>query len=75
MKNTFSVLFLLLLLVCSLPTFAQNGACTVNTVEISSDSYDIGDFASVKRNLELCVANQSFGNLVDRIPSLDRQSA
>lgn len=65
MKNTLSVLFLLFLLVCSAPAFAQNGACNINTVEISADSYDIGDFASVKRNLELCVRNQSFSNLVE----------
>lgn len=65
MKNTLSVLFLLFLLVCNTPAFAQNGACNINTVEISADSYDIGDFASVKRNLELCVRNQSFSNLVE----------
>ncbi len=65
MKNTLRVLFFLFVLVCSAPAFAQNGACNVNTVEISSDSYDIGDFASVKRNLELCVRNQGFGNLVE----------
>lgn len=65
MKNTHSILFLLFLLVCSTPAFAQNGACNANTVEISADSYDIGDFASVKKNLELCVRNQSFSNLVE----------
>lgn len=65
MKNTFLVLFFSLLLASSAPSFAQNGACNANTVEISTDSYDIGDFASVKRNLELCVRNQAFGNLVE----------
>ncbi len=65
MKNTLSVLFLLFLMVCSAPAFAQNGTCNVNTIEISTDSYEIGDFASVKRNLELCVQNQSFGNVTE----------
>ena len=65
MKNTLSVLFLFFLLVCSAPVFGQNGICNGNTVDISTDSYDIGDFASVKRNLELCVRNQGFGNLVE----------
>lgn len=65
MKNSLSVLFLLFLLVCSAPVFAQNGTCNVNTIEISTDSYEIGDFASVKRNLELCVQNQSFGNVTE----------
>lgn len=65
MKNTLSVLFLLFLMVCSAPAFAQNGTCNVNTIEISTDSYEIGDFASVKRNLELCVQNQSFGNATE----------
>ena len=65
MKNSLSVLFLLFLLVCSAPAFAQNGTCNVNTIEISTDSYEIGDFASVKRNLELCVQNQSFGNATE----------
>ena len=65
MKNSLSVLFLLFLLVCSAPAFAQNGTCNVNTIEISTDSYEIGDFASVKRNLELCVQNQSFGNVTE----------
>lgn len=65
MKNSLSILFLFFLLVCSAPVFAQNGTCNVNTVEISSESYDIGDFSSVKRNLELCVSNQSFGSIVE----------
>jgi outer membrane receptor for ferrienterochelin and colicin len=65
MKNTLSVLFLFFLMVCSAPAFAQNGTCNVNTIEISTDSYEIGDFASVKRNLELCVQNQSFGNSLE----------
>ena len=65
MKNTLSVLFLLYLMVCSAPAFAQNGTCNVNTIEISTDSYEIGDFASVKRNLQLCVQNQSFGNATE----------
>ena len=65
MKNSLSSLFLFFLLVCSSPAFAQNGACNVNTVEISTDSYDIGDFASVKRNLELCVRNQAFGSTIE----------
>ena len=65
MKNILSVLFLLFLMVCSAPAFAQNGTCNVNTIEISTDSYEIGDFASVKRNLELCVQNQSFGNATE----------
>jgi outer membrane receptor protein involved in Fe transport len=63
MKNTLSVLFLLFLIVCSAPAYAQNGTCNVNTIEISTESYEIGDFASVKRNLVLCVQNQSFGDV------------
>lgn len=65
MKNSLSVLFLFLILLSSAPVFAQNSACTVNTVEISKDSYDIGDFASVKRNLETCVRDQGFTNLLE----------
>lgn len=65
MKNTLSVLFLFFLMVCSAPAFSQNGTCNVNTIEISTDSYEIGDFASVKRNLALCVQNQSFGNALE----------
>lgn len=65
MKNSLSVPFLFFLLVCSAPVFAQNGTCNITTVEISAESYDIGDFASVKRNLELCVSNQSFGSTVE----------
>ena len=35
----------------------------LNIIEISRDSYEIGDFAIVKRNLKACVRAQSFGNL------------
>jgi outer membrane receptor for ferrienterochelin and colicin len=63
MKNSRSVFFLFLLLLSSNSVFAQSGACTVTTLEASKDSYEIGDFAIVKKNLEACVQAQSFGNL------------
>lgn len=65
MNNWSIVFFLFLLLLSSKSGFAQSRACTVNTIEISQDSYEIGEFAIVKRNLEACVQAQSFGNLVD----------
>ena len=64
MKYSSSVLFLFLLLFSSTSVFAQSGACTVTTLEASIDSYEIGDFASVKRNLGTCVQAQSFESLV-----------
>ena len=64
MKYSSSVLFLFLLLFSSTSVFAQSGACTVTTLEASIDSYEIGDFASVKRNLVACVQAQSFESLV-----------
>ena len=64
MKYSSSVLFLFLLLLSSTSVFAQSGACTVTTLEASIDSYEIGDFASVKRNLVACVQAQSFESLV-----------
>ena len=63
MYNWSSVLFLFLL--SSTSVFAQSQACTVNTIEKSRDSYEIGEFAIVKRNLEACVRAQSFENLVN----------
>ena len=65
MKNSCSALFLFLLLLSSTSVFAQSGVCSVNTVEISKDSYEIGDFTSVKRNLEACVQAQGFEKLDD----------
>ena len=65
MKYRSSILFLFFLLLSSTSVFAQSGACTVNTVEISKDSYEIGDFASVKRNLEACVQAQGFEELAE----------
>ncbi len=65
MKNTLSVFFIFFLMLCSAPAFAQNGTCNGNTLVVSTASYAIGDFASVKRNLELCVQNQSFGSVTE----------
>ena len=65
MKNRCSGLLLFLLLFSSTSVFAQSGTCTETTIEISEDSYDIGDFPSVKRNLEACVQAQGFRNLAD----------
>jgi len=67
MKNSSSVLslFLFFLLLSSTSVFAQNGVCTVTTVELSRDNYEVGDFASVKKNLEACVQAQGFENLTD----------
>lgn len=56
-------LFLFLFLLSSISGFAQSGTCTEKTIEISRDSYEIGEFAIVKRNLEACVRAQGFGNL------------
>ena len=65
MKNSSSVLslFLFFLLLSSTVVFAQNGVCTVTTLELSRDNYEVGDFASVKKNLEGCVKAQSFESL------------
>ena len=66
MNNWSSVLFLFLFLflLSSTSGFAQRGTCTEKTIEISRESYEIGEFAIVKRNLEACVRAQSFGNLI-----------
>lgn len=65
MKNSSSVFSLFLLLLSSASVFAQSGTCTVTTIELSRDNYEVGDFANVKRNLEACVRAQSFENLAD----------
>jgi outer membrane receptor for ferrienterochelin and colicin len=65
MKNSSSVLFLFLLLLSNTSVFAQRGACTETTLEKSKNSYLIGEFASVKKNLEECVRTQGFGSLVE----------
>ena len=65
MKYSSSVFFLLLLLLSSTSVIAQSGACNANTVEISKGFYEIGDFASIKRNLVACVQAQSFEDLAD----------
>lgn len=57
--------FLFFFLFSSLSVFAQTNPCTVNSIEISRDSYEIGDFPSIKRNLEACVQAQSFENLIE----------
>jgi outer membrane receptor for ferrienterochelin and colicin len=65
MKNTLSIFFIFFLMLFTDPAFAQNGTCNGNTLVVSTASYAIGDFASVKRNLELCVQNQSFGSVTE----------
>ena len=67
MNNWSSVLFLFLslFLITNSSGFAQKPVCTVNTIELSRDSYEIGEFASVKRNLQACVRSQSFEKLDD----------
>lgn len=65
MKNILCVLVLFFLTLLSSSVYAQNSSCNGNTVEISRDSYDIGDFASVKRNLATCVRAQGFTSLVE----------
>lgn len=65
MKNCLCVLVLFLFSLLSSTVYAQTSNCNGNTVEVSRDSYDIGDFASVKRNLEACVRDQKFTNLVE----------
>jgi outer membrane receptor for ferrienterochelin and colicin len=65
MNNWSNVLFLFLFLLSSTWGFAQSGTCTISTIEISRDSYEIGEFAIVRKNLEACVRAQSFGNLIE----------
>jgi outer membrane receptor for ferrienterochelin and colicins len=67
MNNWSSVLFLFLslFLLSSTSGFAQKPVCTENTIEISRESYEIGEFAIVRRNLEACVRAQSFEKLDD----------
>jgi|LauGreSBDMM110SN_4_FD.fasta_scaffold05253_1 outer membrane receptor for ferrienterochelin and colicin len=63
MNNWSSGFFLFLFLLGNTSGFAQTPACTGNIIEISRDSYEIGEFAIVKRNLQACVRAQGFGNL------------
>jgi outer membrane receptor for ferrienterochelin and colicins len=67
MKNWSSVLFLFLsiFLITSTSGFAQKPVCTVITIEISRDNYEIGEFAIVRKNLEACVRSQNFEKLDD----------
>ena len=55
-----AILFIIQL--SSTVSLAQNGNCTNTTLETSKDRYEIGDFESVKRNLESCVKNRNFGS-------------
>lgn len=41
---------------------AQTENCSSNLLEISKERYEIGDFESVKKNLETCVKNRGFGS-------------
>lgn len=41
---------------------AQTGNCSSNLLETSKDRYEIGDFDSVKKNLENCVKTRGFGS-------------
>ena len=43
-------------------TQAQTENCSSNLLETSKDRYEIGDFESVKKNLETCVKNRGFGS-------------
>ena len=65
MRKKLCVLVILSLSLISTSTYSQTTNCNGNSVEISTDSYDIGDFASVKRNLESCVREQGFSNLIE----------
>ena len=65
MRKKLYVLAILILSLISASTYSQTTNCNGNSVEISTDSYDIGDFASVKRNLEPCVREQGFSNLIE----------
>ncbi len=65
MRKKLCVLVIFILSLISTSTYSQTTNCNGNSVEISTDSYDIGDFASVKRNLESCVREQGFSNLIE----------
>lgn len=65
MRKKLCVLVILSLSLISTSTYSQTTNCNGNSVEISTDSYDIGDFASVKRNLESCVREQGFSKLIE----------
>ena len=64
-KKLYVLVILILSLISASSTYSQTTNCNGNSVEISTDSYDIGDFASVKRNLEPCVREQGFSNLIE----------
>lgn len=53
---------LLTFLLSSIESLAQNVTCSGITLENSKDRYEIGDFDSVKKNLESCVKNRSFSS-------------
>lgn len=61
MKRLLPALLLVLQLSTTISS-AQIGNCSNNTIEISKDRYEIGDFENVKRNLESCVKNRSFNS-------------
>ena len=63
MKKYSGICIGLLLMVTQHIASGQTNSCTGNTVEDSKEKYEIGDFASVKKNLEECVANRGFSNL------------
>ena len=57
------LLFLLIFVYLSFSaTQAQTENCSSNLLETSKDRYEIGDFESVKKNLETCVKNRGFGS-------------
>lgn len=57
------LLFLLIFVYLSFSTAqAQTENCSSNLLETSKDRYEIGDFESVKKNLETCVKNRGFGS-------------
>ena len=65
MRKKLCVLVILILSLISTSTYSQTINCTVTTVELSKDNYEVGDFASVKRDLEPCVQARGFENLSD----------
>jgi outer membrane receptor for ferrienterochelin and colicin len=57
------LLFLLIFVCLGFSTAqAQTENCSSNLLETSKDRYEIGDFESVKKNLETCVKNRGFGS-------------
>jgi outer membrane receptor for ferrienterochelin and colicin len=62
MKKILLIATVILFFLSTSVTLSQSGNCSNIILEKSKDQYEIGDFASVRKNLETCVTNQSFAS-------------